>query len=126
MVCLDSDIVIDFLRNKKEVIKKILELENKEKLSTTSINIFELLVGFLELNKIEESYKFVKNLKILSFDFEAGEKASSIFKELKNKGTLLDPLDLFIASIAITNNESLLTRNTKHFERVPGLRLEKI
>jgi len=31
-----------------------------------------------------------------------------------------------IASIAMENNESILTRNTKHFERIHGLKIEKM
>jgi tRNA(fMet)-specific endonuclease VapC len=32
--------------------------------------------------------------------------------------------DLFIASIALTNRQGIVTRNTRHFERVSGLVVE--
>ena len=31
--------------------------------------------------------------------------------------------DIMIASIVLSNNESLLTRNTNHFEKIKGLDL---
>jgi tRNA(fMet)-specific endonuclease VapC len=33
-------------------------------------------------------------------------------------------LDQLIAGIALANNKTLITRNTREFERVPGLRVE--
>ncbi len=38
MKCLDSNLLIDYLRGKTEALKKMKELEN-ESLSTTSINV---------------------------------------------------------------------------------------
>ncbi|MEM3065005.1 MAG: type II toxin-antitoxin system VapC family toxin, partial [Candidatus Nitrosotenuis sp.] len=38
-------------------------------------------------------------------------------------GTIGDR-DLFISSISLANRQVLLTKNKKHFERVPGLRVE--
>jgi len=40
------------------------------------------------------------------------------------KSNTIGDLDLLIASIALSNRQALLTRNKKHFERVPGLELE--
>jgi len=128
MVCLDTDIAIDFLRNDKEVIKKLEEYRDKEiELSTTSINTFELLKGALR-SKQEDAMEtlrgFLNNLKILNFNFETSEKAAKIFESLRIKGELIDPLDLIIASVVIENKETLWTRNIKHFKRIPELKIE--
>ncbi len=125
MVCLDSDIMIDFLNNKREIVKKIIQLEEKDELTTTSVNAFEILRGLSKFNEEEKGYTFIKNLKILDFNFESAEKATEIFEFLRKKGELIDQLDLFIASIAIKNNQSLLTGNTKHFSKIPELKIEK-
>ena len=129
MVCLDTDIIIDFLRNEKYAVNKIKEIKEKDtELTTTSINSFELLKGIFHSknqNSKEALSGFLSYLKILNFDFEASEKAAEIFESLKVKGQLIDPLDLMIASIAIVNNELLITRNLNHFERISGLKLEK-
>lgn len=129
MVCLDTDIIIDFLRNEKNAIKIIRNLWNKNiELSTTSINTFELFKGALESNNKEDQetvHKFISNLKILNFDLNSSKKAAGLFKFLKTKGELIDPADLMIASTAVINNEKLLTRNAQHFKRISELELVK-
>lgn len=119
---LDSDILIDFLKNDKKAREKISELKETEKLKTTAINTFEILKGFFALNKKEsEILQFLNNLTVLNFGFESSKKAAEIFDRLRRKGEIIDALDLFIASIAIANNEKLLTRNAQHFTRIPEL-----
>ena len=125
MVCLDSDIIIDFLKNDKNALKKISRIENKGNLSTTSINIFEILIGFLHVNQLAKYQELLKNLKVIEFDFESSEKAAKIFDDLRKKGEMLDPLDIMIASVVIANKETLMTNNIKHFERIKELKLEE-
>ena len=59
-------------------------------------------------------------LQVLDYDERASAPFSSLVKQRIRVGTM----DLRIASIAIANNMTLLTRNTVDFERVPGLRIE--
>lgn len=123
---LDSDIIIDFLKNDKKVVEKILKIKETEELKTTSINTFEILKGFFALNKKEDKIKeFINNLNVLDFDFKASEISAEIFDELRKKGEIIDALDLFISSIAIANDEKLFTRNTQHFKRISKLNLEE-
>ena len=61
--------------------------------------------------------------KVLAFDQEAAQAAVEIGKALKKKRKQIGMADLFIAATAISNNLSLATLNTKHFERVDGLTL---
>ncbi len=46
--------------------------------------------------------------------------------ELERKGNSIGDFDLLIASIALTHGEPLLTKNAKHFSKVPGLAVEGI
>ncbi|MBR1790542.1 MAG: hypothetical protein IJ754_02120 [Bacteroidaceae bacterium] len=43
---------------------------------------------------------------------------------LKEKGKPVDHLDMFIAATALTEGLTLITGNVKHFERIPGLKIE--
>jgi len=125
MVCLDSDILIDFLNNKKEAVKKISELkESNNSLSITSINSFELL-NISTKEKLESISNFLLNFKLYDFNFKSSETAAQIFQELKSKGEILDLADIMIAATVISNDETLITRNIKHFERIVNLKLEK-
>jgi tRNA(fMet)-specific endonuclease VapC len=129
MVCLDSDIIIEFLKNNKIILNKINDLQEKENnISTTSINTFEVLRGFVNYksDSINRFNNFLSNLKIYNFNFPSSKKAAEIFEELKSRGEMLDLADIMIASIAISNNETLLTNNISHFKRIPELKIEKI
>ena len=129
MVCVDTDVIIDFLKNKLYAVKAIDEFKRKEEILTTSITVFELLKGIVRLEDEEEkikTFQFLGNVRILNFDIVASKKAASVFESLRKEGNVMDTLDLMIASIALANNTSILTKNTKHFERVKELKLEKI
>jgi tRNA(fMet)-specific endonuclease VapC len=43
---------------------------------------------------------------------------------LAKQGTPIGPYDLQIAAIAIANDLTVVTNNTREFERVPGIKLE--
>lgn len=127
---LDTDIIIDFLRDNKETIRKIQEISKEDiKLSTTSINTFELFRGAFRSKQedaMDSLLGLLSTLEIKYFDFKASEKAAEIIEKLRANGEIIDTSDLMIASIAITNNQKLLTRNTKHFERIRELKLEEM
>lgn len=127
MVCLDSDIIIDFLRKEKEATRKIIELKNNNiTLATTAVNSFELFKGALrskQKDAIDSLSGLLNSLKILDFNLSASKKAAEILEELRIEGNVIDHSDLMIASIAIVNNETLMTRNIKHFERMRELKI---
>ncbi len=51
-----------------------------------------------------------------------GTKAIEIYRYLKSNGLMIDENDIYIAAIAIVNDCTLVTANTRHFERVEGLK----
>jgi tRNA(fMet)-specific endonuclease VapC len=51
-------------------------------------------------------------------------EAADIFVRLCGSGVRIGGMDLKIASIALSHGALLLTRNLRHFEKVPGLRTE--
>lgn len=127
MVCLDSDMIINFLRNERTSVNKILALQEKDEfITTTSINEFEIWKGIERSNsekKKEEIEQFFKDIEIFTFESKASKKAAEIFEDLRLKGEPIDELDVMISAIAITRNEPLLTNNKNHFERIKELTL---
>ncbi len=59
---------------------------------------------------------------------EFGVTASKKYGELANSPALkqrpIGDFDLIIASIALSGEEPIATRNLEHFSRVPGLKVE--
>jgi predicted nucleic acid-binding protein len=127
-VIVDSDVLIDFLRNDVSAVRRIAELKNRGELATTSINSFELFkgLGLKDSSKMQILSGFLGNFRIFDFNFEVSVKAGEIFSDLKERGEGIDLADVMIASIAISNGEALLTRNRKHFSRIKNLKVEDV
>jgi predicted nucleic acid-binding protein len=64
------------------------------------------------------------NIKIYNFDKNLA-KVFGVLKALLSKnGTIVADMDLMIASIAIANDEVLVSNNLKHFRKIEGLIVE--
>src|SRR3989338_740059 len=115
MVCFDTDVIIDFLRKDKAAVEKIINLKkSNEKISTTTVNAFELFKGVPDLSeqsRYDAAEIFLNNVKIFKFTLSSAKKAAEIFNDLKSKGENIELTDVMIASICIENQESFLTRN---------------
>ena len=57
------------------------------------------------------------NVQVLPF----GSGAADIFEEMRSRGVRIGTMDLRIASIAIANQMTLLSRNTVDCSKVPSL-----
>ena len=124
---IDTDILIYFLNNKKNVVDKFSKI-NDELIFTTIINYTELLFGAYNSLKVEhnlERFKsFLEDISVLDFDKNAAEKFAQLKSKLKQEGNLIEDMDLMIASICLTTNSVLVSNNTKHFSRIEELKIE--
>jgi predicted nucleic acid-binding protein len=60
---IDTDILIDFLRNKKDAVAFITQLEEKKTiLSTTAVNVFELYYGAHKSKQSAQTLQGTKKL----------------------------------------------------------------
>ena len=130
MICLDSDFMIALLRGNEQAKAKakILEEASKE-LVSTAINALELYTGIIAVDsisgkRIELTRNFLSNLTILPLDVSSAERAAYILNTLKKIGKPIGLKDSLIAGIALEHKADILTRNVKHFELVPGLKIE--
>jgi len=57
------------------------------------------------------------------YDFACADQAARIYKDLKQKGLLIEAEDLFIGATALQHRLKLVTTNARHFERIEGLEL---
>ena len=119
-ICLDSDIIIELLRNNIEVKNRIEEIEGI--FYTTPINIFEVWYGKEKQEGVE---LFIDKIIVKEITKEIGKNCAEIMSTLKKEGQLIEFRDVLIASTCIKNNLELLTNNKKHFDRMKkfGLKL---
>lgn len=130
MILLDTDVVSVFLRDEFASVARHIVTVHPDHCHTTSITIGEILFGLERApsslarlrGALEE--RVIEPIKVLPFDLEAARHYARIRCFLEKTGMRLDDADLRIAAIALANDLTLITGNVKHFERVPGLRVE--
>jgi predicted nucleic acid-binding protein len=125
-VCLDTSVLIDNLRGKKQTVEFIKRLEDAgTTLSATTISSFELYYGAYRSKKREKNLAATKvlltRLVLLDLTVESSNIAGRILALLEEEGNLIGFRDALIAAIAITHKMTLATRDTEHFSRIPDL-----
>ena len=123
---IDTDILIDLLKNTEETVTFLAEMEqNETPLSTTAINTFELYYGAhkskQQKQNLKATTKLLNRLIILPLDQTSAETAGHIYAELETKGQPIGLRDSLIAAITLTNGFRIATKNVKHLQKITGL-----
>lgn len=125
MYLLDTNVCIQFLNKKSQVLIEKLSGIDPEEIFLCSIVKAELLYGAFKSNNPLKVLKIQEEFfcRFKSFDFD--EKSANVYgksrSSLEKKGMIIGPYDQLIASIAIANKVTLVTHNTREFSRVEGL-----
>ena len=125
---IDTDIIIDF-QNKKNPGFTYFKSSVKKDAFISIISYSEIVYGMQGFtHKQALIAKFEKMLEdfgisVLPINKQIGLNYAQLKFYLQQKKKLLQDFDIIIASSAITNNLTLVTRNTKHFSRIPDLAL---
>ena len=123
MILADTDVLIDYLDGKAPAAGWVAQALRRDQLQTTVISFFELLSGAGRPREREIVSALLENVWILPLDVEAARQAADARRQLERAGLPIGMGDSLIAGIALAHGAILLTRNTRHFERVPGLKL---
>ena len=94
----------------------------------STISSYELYTGVAkcaaparEQAKVE---LLLKTVVQLPFDQSAAREAGRIRALLEAQGQMIGPYDVLLAAHALANRLTLVTANTKEFQRVPSLTVE--
>lgn len=130
MICLDSSVMVDFLRNNEKAIDFISNLRSED-IATTVINVYELESGIWAMKnanyvmRLDNLNKFLSKISLLQLDTYSVDRAAKIFGELSRGGKIIEDLDILIASICLVNNcDTIITKNVKHFSIIKGFKVE--
>ena len=123
---LDTNICIHYFKGQFDIKERIEKIGFKN-FAISEITLAELIYGAEKSQQKEKNMKVVENfaekieiLSILSsLKIYGKEKA-----RLRSIGKIIGDLDLFIGSTAIVNDMIMVTRNTREFERLDGIRIE--
>ena len=109
MVCLDTTVIIDFLRGQEQSAKLIDHYRSKgEVLATTVVSVYELFRNPNERSRAEAE-AFLSELLIYGMTETSARRSAEIHRNLKSKGTMINDSDIMITGIASANGEALVT-----------------
>lgn len=127
MYLLDSNILIYFFRGTGHVADHL----RRHAASTIKIPtpaLFELAYGTAKSSHPMQQRAGIdavmQRFESVPLNYASARQAGVLRQSLEKGGVPIGPYDLLIASIALANNLTVITRNTREFERVPGLKLE--
>lgn len=127
MAVLETDFIIDALRDQRNARAKLEELlEAGEPLAVTPVSATEVLKGAHRRGGVhlDASIQFLRAFAVLEFDLASAVAAGRIAAEAEADGAAMGVADFMTAGIVMRHGERLLTRDAA-FARVRGLRVER-
>lgn len=129
MIHLDTSFVVDLLRERRRSeLGPATRLAGALRDEEVALSVFvrcELLLGAerserpeQELPKVEA---FCRSVRGVEFTEGLASHYARLAAHLMGRGESLATMDLLIAATALGHEAPLVTRNRRHFERVPGL-----
>lgn len=122
---LDTDAVSSALRGRGDVAAHLLDRRPSE-ICISSITLAELRFGAdakasRKLHGLIDT--FVSSVGVLPFDRAAADRFGMVAVALAKRGEPIGTFDTLIAAHALSRGVTLITNNTRRFQRVSGLKI---
>ena len=126
---LDTNIVSYYLRRASPALEaKLSEALKHHNAAISVITRAELRYGQAGMTAEDRRRglidSFFLRLPSLEWSVQASDIYGTLKDKLKRQGTPIGDMDTLIAAHALAEKLILVTHNTKHFDKVPGLKLE--
>lgn len=124
---LDTDTCIYWLNGDRSIEKKILA-SGLQNVFITIITECELFYGAYKSARVDQNLEVLTALRKKVNTIHTSANVAPLYGRIKTQlektGQTLDDADLFIGSIVLASEGILVTNNTSHFNRFPGLQIE--
>ena len=120
MIILDTNVLIEILKNKTETISTLAGIQ--EPLFISTITSMELFYGARDKQEVKMLGRFLDKFEYLPVNEEISYCALKLVRDFAKSHTLDIP-DSLIAASALTNQAALFTYNTKDFQFIPDIEL---
>lgn len=123
---LDADTVSYALRGHGQVGTRLLEHQPSE-VCISAITLAELNFGAQakRSQKIRNAIRrFTSDIAVVPFDEASAERFGVVAAALATRGQPIGLYDTLVAAQALSLGLTVVTNNTRHFSRVPGLAVE--
>ena len=123
---IDADWIIDALKG-IEAAHDLLDTLSADGVAVSIVVLGELFEGVVRLPDAAAHLAAIRRFLIGYTRLNLSDPIMEIFAHhrafLRDQGQSIPDLDLLIAATALAHDLTLVTRNRRHFARVPGLRL---
>lgn len=125
---LDTNVCVMYLNGRSELVRDRILSTPIQDMAVCSVVKAELFYGAMKSNNptrtLERQQQFLERFVSLPFGDDTAILFGQIRARLANAGTPIGAYDLQIAAISLANNLTLVTHNTREFDRVDGLQIE--
>jgi tRNA(fMet)-specific endonuclease VapC len=122
----DSDWLIDAFGGVASAIQT-LALLRQDTPAVSIVSYGELFDGGVAMpdpeQRIAQLAEFLDEFELLGLDPSTMRIFAQVRNQLRHRGQIIPDFDILIASTALQHDLTLLTRNIRHFSRIPNLRL---
>jgi tRNA(fMet)-specific endonuclease VapC len=122
----DSDVLIDYLAGRGDTVTLLQRLEPSG-LGLSIISYAEVYEGIYrgrDPKATERRFReALRRMSVLALSQRIGRQGARIRGDLRARGLPVPMTDVLIAATAIHHDLTLVTRNLRHYERIPGLTL---
>jgi predicted nucleic acid-binding protein len=124
---LDTNIISAHLRRPRGLAHRFTQ--HSGQLYTSIINLAELYGWAFRVpdptSRIDAIERLIRQeISVIPYDDQSAKSFGRLRVQLYSQGITVNPMDLLIASAALTYDLTLVTNNVKHFGTIPGLRIE--
>lgn len=127
---LDTNVLSELVRKRPSpaVVERLRQLANED-LSTSALCVTELRHGAARHPQGQALWErlqgeILSHVRILPLGTLEAERAGETLAALEAVGTPVAIEDVLIGATALVHDLTVATRNVRHFERIPGLRVE--
>jgi tRNA(fMet)-specific endonuclease VapC len=121
---LDTDTASYIIKGRLPGVEAKLAALEPSRVCVSVITRAELLYGLKRLPPAHRLHigvrRFLRIVRVLSWDAEAADFYADIRHELVSSGQVIGELDMMIAAHSLAAAAVLVTNNTRHFERIPA------
>ncbi len=124
---LDTNICIHIINEQPAQVLQRLIQAGRESLAISTITVAELAFGVAKSTRADSRVKlenFLSKFPILDWGQDAAWVYGNVRKTLEAKGQRIGERDLLLACQALSLDITMVTNNTREFERIEGLKLE--
>jgi len=129
--CLDTNVCIDLINGMSAAVRSRFKevIEEGSVVCVSSVVLHELWYGVAKSTRRESNTERLEAFltgpfEILAWDDADARAAGEVRSQLEGEGRRIGAYDALIAAQAVRRGITLVTANTKEFERVDGLMWE--